>query len=225
MKKLNWNNVDFKAEYKSPLSWFKTLFSILTWHALRTHALEQTGWNTSRKMRSAVLNGDPIPWWTYSSIQFIDQFLTRDVSVLEIGGGNSSIFWINRGHTVLTLETNTQWMQKILSHSINQPNRHELIYIKDETQDSIKSCILDRKFDVVVNDGIGDRTSIAELLLESLLPGGIMVWDNSERLEYADKISEIKSRGWKELSFHGLGPINAYASSTSIFYQGELRIL
>jgi precorrin-6B methylase 2 len=224
MKKLNWNNVGFKAKYKSPGSWFMTLFSILNWHALRTHALEQIGWNTSRKMRSAELNGDPIPWWTYSSIQFIDQFLQENASVLEIGGGNSSIFWINRGNTVLTLETNTEWMQKILSHSKNQPNRHELMHIKDETQDSIRSCILDRKFDVVVNDGIGDRTSIAELLLESLRPGGIMVWDNSERLEYADTISKIKDRGWKELSFHGLGPINAYASSTSIFYQGELRI-
>jgi hypothetical protein len=96
--------------------------------------------------------------------------------------------------------------------------------MKDETQESIRSCIADRKFDVVVNDGIGDRTSIAELLLESLLPGGIMVWDNSERLEYANTISKIKDCRWKELSFHGLGPINAYASSTSIFYQGELRI-
>lgn len=224
MKKLNWNNVNFKAKYKSPVSWFRTLFSLLTWHALRTHALEQISWNTSRKMRSAVLNGDPVPWWTYSSIQFIDQFVSEYAEVLEIGGGNSTIFWINRGNKVLTLETNIQWIQTILGSSINQTSLHELIHIRDESNDCIKQSVANRKFDVVVNDGIGDRTQIADYLLEILNPGGILVWDNSERIEYSDKISEIKNRGWRELSFHGMGPINAYASSTSIFYQGELRI-
>lgn len=172
-------------------------------------------------MRSAVLNSDPIPWWTYNSIQFIDQLVPGHSDVLEIGGGNSTIFWINRGNKVLTLETNIRWIQTVLGSSTNQTNLHELIHIKDESNDCIKQSIANRKFDVVVNDGIGGRTQIADHLLESLNPSGILIWNNSERIEYSDKISEIKNRGWKELSFHGMGPINAYASSTSIFYQSE----
>jgi hypothetical protein len=218
---LEWNFKFSHVAYKSPISWIKTFTTILTWHALRTHVLEQIGWNATRRNRLATLGCVPIPWWTYGSIQFVDQIVSSTAEVLEIGGGNSTVFWSNRGNQVLTLETNAQWVVKILDHVSHKTHIKQ---IQHASPSCVEDAIGDRKFDVAVNDGPGDRTLIVDLLLESLKPGGILIWDNSERSEYAKKISEIRNRGWKELSFHGLGPINAYASSTSVFFFDEIKI-
>jgi len=223
-KKLNWTNQNLQENYRSPISWWKTFSTILTWHAIRTHGLEQIGWNKTRKSRLATVGGLPVPWWTYSSIQFIDQTISSHADILEVGGGSSSIFWANRGNRVVTLESNPQWIETIRSLTTSTSSRIEIVQIEEETPECISMTIGNQKFDVVINDGAGDRIQIADLLLESLKPSGIMIWDNSERSEYADKIHQIKNCGWKELVFSGLGPINAYASSTSIFYKDEIRI-
>ena len=44
-----------------------------------------------------------------------------------------------------------------------------------------------------------------------------MIWDNSDRDEYHDGVNDLKLHGWKGIDFFGLGPINAYASQTTIF--------
>lgn len=87
MNHLNWIDQNFKPKHTSPFSWIKTFSTIFRWHAVRTHALEQLDWNVTRKDRTTTLHGQPIPWWTYASIQFIDQVVPRNAKVLEIGGG------------------------------------------------------------------------------------------------------------------------------------------
>jgi hypothetical protein len=104
MPVLRFENPLFRASFKHPLSWFKTIRTILTWHALRTHLLEQVGWNTTRKSKTSLLHGRPIPWWNYASVQFIDQIVSTDSQILEIGGGNSSLYWMERGNYLVTLE-------------------------------------------------------------------------------------------------------------------------
>lgn len=118
---------------------------------------------------------------------------------------------------MLTLETSLEWIAKILRSTNPVGNQSELIHIVELSVELITEVLGDRTFDVIVNDGPDNRIDIADLLLSRIRPNGMLIWDNSERPEYHSKIAEIKNKGWHEISFFGIGPINAYASSTSIF--------
>ena len=220
MTTLNFTDPNAKLGYKSPFSFARTLSSILTWHALRTHALEQIGWNQTRRIRSAVLHGIPIPWFTYASVQFIDQIIPTSAHVLEVGGGNSSLFWINRGNQLVTIETNQIWTNRITSSNRFDRNHHEVITIPMENQEAISNALGDRLFDVVISDGLGDRRELGTYLSTRVKENGILIWDNSDRGPDNDAIEGLRQDGWKSLDFFGLGPINAYCTKITILHRG-----
>ena len=58
---LKFENFTFSPSHRKPLSWLQTIKTILIWHGLRTHALEQIGWNETRQSKKAVLREKPIP--------------------------------------------------------------------------------------------------------------------------------------------------------------------
>ena len=78
-------------------------------------------------------------------------------------------------------------------------------------------------FDVVINDGSGDRASIGEYLASKVKEKGILVWDNSERKSDSNAIKHLKLNGWDTLEFYGIGPINAYAWQTTILYRSDSK--
>ena len=223
MSNLKLVDSNFSPTYRNPLTWLKTIKTILIWHALRTHALEQTGWNETRRSKRAVLHEQPIPWWTYASIQFVDQIVSTNSRILEIGGGNSSLYWMGRGNQLLTLETNPKWIAMLtLDERFNEKN-HKITHIPDEDLDSISNELEDQLFEVVINDGYGDRASIGEYLATKVSENGILIWDNSERGPDSKVIEHLKLNGWNALEFYGIGPINAYAWQTTILYRTNIK--
>ena len=217
---LKFRDSSFTPRFKTPLSIFLTIRSILTWHAIRTHAREQIGWNQTRRKRTAVLHGFPIPWFTYASVQFIDQTVSNSAQILEIGGGNSSFFWINRGNCLVTLETNESWVNLIKSYDKFDNNIHEVIAIPIENRENIQRALGNRQFDVVINDGTGDRADLGSYLSTLVKEDGLLIWDNSDRGPDSIAIESLKLDGWKSLEFDGLGPINAYCTRTTILHRG-----
>ena len=191
----------------------------MIWHGLRTHALEQIGWNETRQSKKAVLREKPIPWWTYASIQLVDQIISTNSRILAIGGGNSSLYWMDRGNRLVTLETNAEWIDALTNDPRFNVEKHQIIHIDNEDLSSISNQLGNLVFDVVINDGSGDRASIGEYLATKVSENGILIWDNSEREPESKTIEYLKLKGWNALEFYGLGPINAYALKTTILYR------
>ena len=56
-------------------------------------ALKKLGWFRSFKFKESIdHNGNPIPWWTYSIIDFLQERLNnKSIRVLEFGCGNSTV--------------------------------------------------------------------------------------------------------------------------------------
>ena len=50
----------------------------------------------------------------------------------------------------------------------------------------------------------------------------ILIWDNSERYPDCQSIDQLKLSVWKTLEFYGLGPINAYATKTTLLFRNNL---
>ena len=79
-----------------------------------TGYLFDVGWfNAFRKGEPIDKNNQPIPWFTYPSIDFLDKRLNKNLNVFEFGSGNSSLFFAKRVRKVISVEHNMQWFNKI----------------------------------------------------------------------------------------------------------------
>ena len=191
--------------------------SLNHWHALRTHFLAQMNWQQSRRDGKSLNLSGPTPWWSYGCTDFLDQVVPITSSVLEIGGGASTAWWASRGNSVTTLETDPHWAEVQRQANQQFASHTEVQQIPDLNPSTLIPLLEGKTYHVVVNDGSGNRSDLATVLSSVLSADGIFIWDNSDRLEYAQGMQDLVSAGFKPLHFFGLSPISAYASKTTIF--------
>lgn len=71
-------------------------------------------------------------------------------------------------------------------------------------------------FNIIVVDGMA-RVLTTWLATRQLAEGGMIVFDNSDRVEYEDAYGFLEQTGFVRIDFYGLGPLNPYEWCTSIF--------
>ncbi|THV10582.1 hypothetical protein [Rhizobium rhizophilum] len=62
------------------------------------------------------------PWFTASSVLWLEANLLRSDRVLEYGGGRSSIWWAKHVEGVTTVEASADWAAAILAHAMSRPD-------------------------------------------------------------------------------------------------------
>ena len=182
--------------------------------------LAEIGWFQTLKSRSPVdENGDPIPWVTYSFIDFIKTRINKDHSIFEFGSGNSTFFYAKSAGKVVSVEHDQDWFNKI---SATKPVNSEMIYCALETDG--KYCrmplSLEQKFNVIIVDG-RDRVNCCMNAVDALTEDGVIVLDDSEREFYQPAIKYFATLGFKQLPFSGISPGLFYRKSTTIFYKEQ----
>jgi len=134
------------------------------------------------------------PWLTEGSINFLEKFLkkTKNAKILEFGMGSSTVWLLNRCSYLVSIEHNKEWFNAI-KEKISQ-NKSLTMILRESKQigdtDLLEISYADEAqkfsnnfFDVVLIDG---RNRV-ECFIESepkLKEGGLMMLDNSERIEY-----------------------------------------
>jgi hypothetical protein len=195
----------------------KEIFSAL-YKLSRDSFLCETGWfNSFSQKQSIDMLGVPLPWMTYSFIAFVEKRLCQQMEVFEYGCGNSTLWWAERVKSVISCEHDYNWYIKVKKKS---PKNVTIYHFGNGQKDNYSSAIenSDIFFDIVIIDG-ENRIACAEKSIRFLKADGIVVWDNSDRIEYAEGFAFLYKNGFKQLEFHGTGPINEYRWSTSIFYR------
>lgn len=161
-------------------------------------------------------NLNPLPWYTYPGIEFLQQFDFSKCSVFEYGSGNSSLFWSKKALTVISVESDPDWYAfgvKNLS-----PNRKLLL--KTECSEYVDAILLyETQFDVIVIDGLY-RYNCAVKSVSRLKSGGIIILDNSDWFPNTARL--LREAGFIQTDFIGAGPVNSYAWCTSVFIRGYL---
>jgi SAM-dependent methyltransferase len=71
-------------------------------------------------------------------------------------------------------------------------------------------------FDVVIVDGMA-RALSAWLAAKYVKPGGIIVFDNSDRWQYNGAFRHLNAAGFRRVDFYGPGPVNRLEWCTSLF--------
>lgn len=181
--------------------------------------LRVKGWFHSRFMRSAVdADKKPIPWFTYSAKHFIEQKLKgTNLDVFEFGSGNSTIWFADRVKSIVSVEYDEKYFD-IVAPKLKDRNNVEYrkAFLGVDYHQQIEE--FEEAFDIVIIDG-RERVECAKSALPALRSNGVIIWDNSEREEYAEGYELIREAGFKEVFFQGLGPIGHYEWQTTIFYK------
>ncbi|MCW5719035.1 MAG: class I SAM-dependent methyltransferase [Bauldia sp.] len=173
---------------------------------------------SSFAMKAVDRKGRPLPWYTYPSIDFLRQqgpYTGR--SVLEFGGGQSSLWWASNGATVLVLEGDAGWAAEVQSKAGDLPITLKLVSQDDipAFQRDARAVLEGRTFDIIVVDGLFRRQA-AELALDYLAPDGAIVCDDSEGYELFDA---LKDSALRRVDFYGNAPGVVLSHCTSIWFR------
>lgn len=182
--------------------------------------LATIGWFTAFDTHQAVdQSGNPIPWVTYSFIDFIKPRLTKELSIFEYGSGNSTLFYAKHVKNVVSVEHDEAWFNKIVK---KKAANAEMIFTALEKggEYSKKAVLLDQKFDVIIVDG-RDRVNCCKNSIDALAPNGVLILDDSEREVYQEARSFLIEKGFRELPFTGISPGLFYNKATSVFYKAD----
>lgn len=180
--------------------------------------LNSIGWFTAFDNKQAVdVNGNALPWVTYSFIDFIKERINQSHQIFEYGSGNSTLFYAQRAGRVIAVEHDENWFNKVKNSC---PANAEMIFchLEKDGEYAKKAILLNKKFDIIIVDG-RDRVNCCKYAIDALSNNGVIVLDDSERPIYQDGRSLLKDAGFKELSFSGISPGLFYEKATSVFYK------
>ena len=185
----------------------------LRWNSM----LSQNGWFQSFNSKSSVdQNGHPIPWCTYPFISFIEARLKKEFTVLEFGSGNSTMWYAKKVAHIKCVEHHKEWYNKVKRQ---MTGNIEIVFQELEYNGAYSKEAKDVKYDIIIIDG-RDRVNCLNNSVDALKEGGVFVFDNSERAQYAEKIDAFcKANNFKKIDFIGMSPITVHESSTSIIYK------
>lgn len=142
------------------------------------------------------------PWMTQKSISFLNNFfkwypsyLQRELYLLEFGCGNSTIYFLQKGCRVLTVEDDETFISDLItiSKSMNISSiivndfsninnlflEYKLIILKASSYSEVTNNIFKNfNFDIVVNDGISRKEVLVDF--EQYAINSILILDNCE---------------------------------------------
>lgn len=181
--------------------------------------LETSGWVQSLKGQEPV-NGalQPIPWYNYPAIEFVENHLKPDFQVFEYGSGYSTQWYAARVARTIAVESDPNWYGKLRDRLMANA---AIFLIEDEEKYAAKIWDYpDCSFDVVVVDGI-NRNRCAMHSISKLKPTGFIIFDNTDRYIYDRGIEHLMNGGFKRIDFFGLVATQTYKTCTSIFFRDD----
>lgn len=194
---------------------FCNFLAILT--NFNTLAFRYGQWKTIRLRQAVSASNDAIPWYTYPAIEYLNTLNFAGCKVFEFGSGNSSRYWAEKSQEVISVEDNSEWFQFSSAHM----SENQKVLLKSDRASYVAAISEQNKlFDVIVIDG-NWRKDCTIAAMSSLKSGGIIVLDNSDRVEEKSCGKLLRKEGFVQIDFNGFGPINAYCWTTSIFLKAN----
>lgn len=161
----------------------------------------------------------PIPWTTYSFIEYIKTYLKPEMEIFEFGSGNSTLFYSSYVRKVVTVEHNLKWYNSIKAKT---PSNVEIIYQPYDLEGYSKLLLSkDEKYDIIIIDGIF-RVQCMMNCEAALKNDGIIVLDDSERNDYEMGVAYLKNNGFRKIDFWGIAPRYFHNKCTTVFYRNTL---
>lgn len=193
----------------------KTLSALLSLN--HTGYLKDNGWFNSFENQIPINSkNEPIPWTTYSFIDFVKPRLNKQMNIFEYGSGYSTLFFAKHVKKVTSVEHDEKWFKKLK----NQIPPNAVIFIKS-ISDFVESIAdNEEKYDLIFIDG-EERVSCLKKSVSHITSNGVIILDDSERIEYLDGVENLLNNSFKRIDFWGISPGCLYKKCTTIFYRTE----
>ena len=191
---------------------------IFFWKGQRAKLSGTYGWARSlRHLMPLDQDGRPIPWIPYAAVSFLSGRLTPELTVLELGSGYSTLWFMGRVARVVSLEHNEKWlawMRERVGPNVN------LISTAGGTPDTYLAPLRGtrERFDLILIDGI-HRIDAFQAALQILTPSGVIVLDDSHRPSYGLVFIEAAKAGMRRLDFEGHKAASVNLYRTTVFYR------
>lgn len=175
-------------------------------------------WRSQASGQAVRADGEPTPWITYPALDYLSQLDFSQATVLEYGSGSSSLWWARRALQVTSVESEREWTEWLKHRA---PANLQVIGPVTGSEYVSRALEAATVFQVIVVDG-KQREACAAAAVPHLAKGGLLILDNSDW--YPQICAALRERGLHEIDFHGFGPVNDYAWTTSIFIRAECVI-
>ena len=142
------------------------------------------------------------PWYTRKSIEFLANYLTKDMHIFEYGAGSSTAWFALRVGSVISVEHEASWKEEVIDKLPKNITNVTIIvcplgaaYVESIDQ------FADKKFDLICIDG-RMRSQCILNSLNKVKPGGYLLVDNAERPHYQEATRAIPA-DWEKFEFDG----------------------
>jgi len=228
----------FLIQYARAMHSIRRFLSQQGWLATLDHRAERSRWALWLRSLFSVLDFDDFatldtPWWTLAAGRKVGHFLEKNPSarVIEWGSGASTLWLAKRSGSVISIESDPDWAARVIN---SVPKNVTLIQPTIPPASSATTVgstrwgfrgldfehyvgaidTLEGNFDLVVIDGRA-REACFDYALQRLAPGGIILFDNTNRRRYQAALARHDAEITRETSW-GLTPILMWPSWTSI---------
>ena len=185
----------------------------------KTLSLDLGHYKTLKTSSCVDRAGNPLPWYTYPTIEYLRQFDFRDRVVFEFGLGNSTLFWAQRARRVVAVENDGTWFEQVSRCAPDNVSCH-FAESREAYINYITTC--GESFDVIVIDGFY-RRACAGTAIRYLAPDGFIILDNADWCQ--ETAAFLRSQDLIEVDMAGFSPINNYTSTTSLFLRRGVRLV
>ena len=160
---------------------------------------------------------EPVPLMSYSFVEYVMGLDLSETDVLEIGGGQSTLFWAKRARIVEVIDHDFSWLKR---DEIGQRPNVSVIEIQADGYVPALSS-RERKYGMVVLDCGANRFECAKAAIHLLAPDGMFVLDNSDW--YPNTAALLREQDLIQVDFADFRPNHQYRCTTSIFFRPSFR--
>jgi predicted O-methyltransferase YrrM len=155
------------------------------------------------------------PWLPFRLIDELADVIGPGTKVFEYGGGGSTLWFLDRGAEVVTVEHHREWAARLATRAAAE--RWTLLERSSadgfaEYVNAIADFPKDA-FDVVVVDG-RERGRCARAAMDHVRPGGWLIVDDVDRERYA---SALRTIPWTRRDVTGFAPAKPSLAYSAVF--------
>lgn len=198
---------DYEGHFPSAYSLMRLPYVVKTWFQTR---------------KSPILP-QPVPFIVLDAIKFLDKIVQPGMSVIEAGGGNSTLWFLEKGAKVTTYEHSADWAKYIQCTMHEHPMRYhesnsQMKVMQGEAAVADMELIPDHSIDVILVDCMNDytrRNDCIRVLMNKVKPGGWLVLDNSDNP--VNWIGAEYLEGKEMHRFSGFAPMGLFVCQTTFW--------
>ncbi len=176
--------------------------------------------------RRAKLLAQPYPFLVWDAIRYLERILTPGAQVLEVGAGNSTLWLLDRGAHVHSLEPNAEWIQALQAAADKRlgseaTERLQLIQATGSDAIDVINDIPEDALDLAIVDPKGQEIARFEALMAAkskLKSGGWLVLDNSD---HPNNLAAVEALGPPHKVVTGYGAMCLVVTQTAFWRIGH----